>query len=318
MHIHLWEECKVIENTERPRLRPQKELQTRSKTPTKSIFLTGLQLIICAVAIVAVFLIKQFGGDIYTQIKPTVQGALNTNITQGDVTQVFKDLGKQLPDAAEIFKNSPGVSSSLPQGSSAPASSSSQASSSSSAAQAGKASQAPSQPAASSVVVTSTNAKDLAFVKPKINTTLCSTDSQKPPETASTAPFRLSVKPLKPVDGKLTSAYGYRVNPVTGKYTFHTGMDIAAPEGTPIKATLAGVVSEVASDQTYGNYCIIDHGDGVTSFYAECAEINVKKGDKIAAGGLVGTVGTTGITTGPHLHFEIRINSKNHNPQWVM
>lgn len=307
----------MIENTERPRPRSSPRTQTSSKTPTKSVFLTGFQLIICAVAIVAVFLIKQFGGDFYTEIKPTVQGALNTNITQGDVTQVFKDLGKQLPDAAEIFKNSSGVSSQAPaDGSSAAASSSSK--DASSAAQTDGSSEVSSAPASSSIEVSTANVKNLSFEKPKINTTLLATESQQPPETASTAPYRLSVNPLKPVEGKLTSAYGYRVNPVTGKYTFHTGMDIAAPEGTPVKATLAGTVELVASDSTYGNYCIIDHGNGVKSFYAECAEINVKKGDKIAAGGLVGTVGTTGITTGPHLHFEIRINSKNHNPQWVV
>jgi len=107
-----------------------------------------------------------------------------------------------------------------------------------------------------------------------------------------------------PLKGKITSGFGARENPVTGKDDWHTGIDIAAPEGTPIYAARAGEVCFVGSDSIYGNFVTIDHGDFKTR-YCHCSSVNVKAGSRINQGELIAFSGSTGMVTGPHLHFEV-------------
>lgn len=114
----------------------------------------------------------------------------------------------------------------------------------------------------------------------------------------------------------LTSAFGMRVSPISGKWLFHKGIDMAAPQGTPIFACKSGTVTHVGvMDPTYGNYVIIDHGKGMTSFYAHMKEILVNKNSTVLCGEKIGLVGVTGQVTGPHLHFEIRMNGEAQDPQ---
>lgn len=124
--------------------------------------------------------------------------------------------------------------------------------------------------------------------------------------------FFLDTNMISPLKSKvLTSNYGYRVSPISGKWKFHSGIDLAAPEGSDVFACKAGEVSQTGFNSTYGNYIIILHYNGMTSVYAHLSEILTEKGKKINGGALIGKVGTTGASTGPHLHFEIR---KNGNP----
>lgn len=117
-----------------------------------------------------------------------------------------------------------------------------------------------------------------------------------------------------PLSGKLTSGYGYRTDPFTGDRSFHSGVDIAAEEGTLIKAALSGVVElSEKSGGDYGNYIIINHG-GFKTLYAHCEALNVVKGQSVMAGDCIATVGSTGRSTGPHLHFEIRIGDTKIDP----
>lgn len=161
--------------------------------------------------------------------------------------------------------------------------------------------------------VTAAGGKDLPVVDEN-----AAGDFRLPPATASFAPYKLTMMPVTPVSGRLTSAYGYRINPVTGVYGFHTGMDIAAPGGTPVAAAFGGEIAEVGISADYGNYVLLDSGGGIKTFYGHCSKVNVKKGDRVAAGQTIALVGSTGMSTGDHLHFELRIHNIYENPQWAV
>lgn len=113
-----------------------------------------------------------------------------------------------------------------------------------------------------------------------------------------------------PVNGVITSRYGSRWG------TTHMGLDIGAPMGTDIHAAADGKVEKVVNSNVgYGNLVVISHGNGVQTYYAHCSKLFVKKGQKISAGDIIAAVGSTGDSTGPHCHFEIRLNGSAINPQ---
>ena len=113
----------------------------------------------------------------------------------------------------------------------------------------------------------------------------------------------------------LTSAFGYRIHPITGRPHSHTGTDIAAPYGTPIKAVKSGVVTISEYGSSYGNYVVISHGDGTTSLYAHMSSRAASAGDVVSQGDVIGYVGSTGNSTGNHLHLEIRVNGTRVDPE---
>lgn len=119
-----------------------------------------------------------------------------------------------------------------------------------------------------------------------------------------------------PIPGytNITSQYGMRTHPITGLYSLHTGTDVGAPTGTNFVAAASGVVTKAGYNKYYGNMVIIDHGGGVQTLYAHGSEIVVKLGDLVSKGDVVLKVGSTGYSTGPHAHFEIRINGETVNP----
>lgn len=105
----------------------------------------------------------------------------------------------------------------------------------------------------------------------------------------------------------LTSPFGYRTSPISGQWKLHAGIDLAAPVGTPVTACKGGTVKTAEQmNAVYGNYVVIDHGGGKTSTYAHLKSIDVRVGTNVGGGQKIGEVGMTGMTTGPHLHFEIR------------
>ena len=112
----------------------------------------------------------------------------------------------------------------------------------------------------------------------------------------------------------ITSEYGMRVHPITGAYKLHTGTDIGAPMGADFVAMAKGVVTKASMTPAYGNMVIIDHGGGVQTLYAHGSEILVQVGQEVEAGTPVLKVVSTGYSTGPHAHFEIRINGQTVNP----
>lgn len=123
---------------------------------------------------------------------------------------------------------------------------------------------------------------------------------------------------LWPVRGKVTSNFGWRVHPIFKSRTFHSGLDIAAPFNTPVKASNSGTVIFVGWQSGYGKVVIIDHGringKSVTTLYAHLNSWNVSKGQKVSKGDIIAREGTTGYSTGPHVHFEVRLNGKVQNP----
>ncbi|MDR0561905.1 MAG: M23 family metallopeptidase [Spirochaetaceae bacterium] len=113
---------------------------------------------------------------------------------------------------------------------------------------------------------------------------------------------------------RLTSDFGPRINPITGDFRNHNGLDLAAPAGTEVYAVREGVVTEIGEDAVYGNYIIIRHSDGWASLYGHLSKIETALRRSVKSGTLIGRVGSTGQSTGPHLHFELRQNGKAQDP----
>jgi murein DD-endopeptidase MepM/ murein hydrolase activator NlpD len=113
---------------------------------------------------------------------------------------------------------------------------------------------------------------------------------------------------------RLTSSYGIRKNPVTGNVRLHEGVDLAAPAGTEVYAAGSGTVTETGSDSIYGNYVIIKHDDNWASLYGHLQRVGVSLRSNVRSGTLIGWVGSTGQSTGPHLHFELRQNGQAKDP----
>ncbi len=120
---------------------------------------------------------------------------------------------------------------------------------------------------------------------------------------------------LRPTNGWISSNFGYRVSPFTGRKEFHKGLDIATREGTPIISPADGVVTYSGNKWLMGNMITIDHGYGMLTRYGHIKELLKKKGDKVKRGEVIALVGNTGRSTGPHVHYEIRLNGVPVNPQ---
>lgn len=130
--------------------------------------------------------------------------------------------------------------------------------------------------------------------------------------TSANKKFLPTLSPI--VDGWFSSNFGWRIDPFTGQKGFHEGIDFPAEVGTPIVAAASGKVIFADVHPQYGKMIEIDHGNGLVSRYAHASVLLVKEGDLVVRGQQVGRVGTTGRSTGPHLHFEVRLNGTPQNP----
>ncbi len=120
---------------------------------------------------------------------------------------------------------------------------------------------------------------------------------------------------IRPVVGWMTSNFGLRSSPFTGDQSAHQGVDIAADTGTPIRAPASGVVSFAGVDEGYGQLIKIDHGHSISTRYGHCSQMYVKVGQTVKRGDIIGAVGSTGRSTGPHLHYEVRLGGVAVNPE---
>lgn len=119
-----------------------------------------------------------------------------------------------------------------------------------------------------------------------------------------------------PVMGpRMSSDYGTRKHPIRKVKRHHDGIDLAAPVGAPIRAIAGGQVMYADPHGGYGRYIVVQHDDGYTSHYGHCDKMDVTPGQHVAAGQVIGTVGSSGMSTGPHLHFEIRRDGKAYHPE---
>lgn len=135
--------------------------------------------------------------------------------------------------------------------------------------------------------------------------------AQNPTSGIDPGPIRGGGRFIWPVNGTITSSFGWRTSPVT---RFHQGLDIGAAEGTPIRAAGGGTVILAGVNGGYGNFTCIDHGGGVSSCYAHQSSIGVGVGQSVSQGQVIGAVGNTGFSFGAHLHFEVRINGTATQP----
>lgn len=117
-----------------------------------------------------------------------------------------------------------------------------------------------------------------------------------------------------PIRGWVTSAFGQREDPFTGERIMHLGLDVAAPEGAMVRAPARGLIIHAGERGAYGNMIAIDHGRGIVTHYAHLSVLRVKVGDQVERAQHIGSVGNTGRSTGPHLHYEVRVNGVPVNP----
>ena len=122
----------------------------------------------------------------------------------------------------------------------------------------------------------------------------------------------LGITLIKPVSGTISSRFGARSSI---RSSAHTGLDIATAKGTPISAAASGTVAFAGYKGSYGYLVVISHGNGVQTYYGHCSQLYVSAGDKVSQGSKIAAVGSTGNSTGPHLHFEVRVNGMAYNPQ---
>ncbi len=139
-----------------------------------------------------------------------------------------------------------------------------------------------------------------------------------PASGTSFSPYYISSPVCVPVSGKISSGFGYRINPVTGVWAFHSGLDISADYGEKIKAAYYGVVDEIGCDDTSGKYVVLKHNEKIKTKYLHCSEILVKEGNVIRSGETIALVGSTGRSTGPHLHFTVEIDGIKVNPLYIL
>ena len=142
-----------------------------------------------------------------------------------------------------------------------------------------------------------------------VATVTTSVGSVNTSQTVSYAVQPLGISLIRPVSGTITSRFGRRSSGT------HTGLDIATSKGTPIVAAADGIVTYAGPKGSYGNLVVVDHGNGIQTYYAHCNTINCSAGQTVSQGQQISTVGSTGNSTGPHLHLEIRINGICQNPQ---
>ena len=122
------------------------------------------------------------------------------------------------------------------------------------------------------------------------------------------------VPSIWPVDGRLMGSFGQRIDPFSGEGAYHTGVDISAPTGTPVRATADGIVTHAGWNGGYGRLVVVDHGGGVQTYYAHLSRVHVMDGQEVRLGEVVGGVGTSGRATGSHLHYEVRVGRAPVNP----
>jgi murein DD-endopeptidase MepM/ murein hydrolase activator NlpD len=120
----------------------------------------------------------------------------------------------------------------------------------------------------------------------------------------------------KPIDAAYkSSSYGWRIDPFNGSRAFHEGLDFTANTGTPIRAAADGIVEASGQTQAYGNIVKLNHGSGLETRYAHASKLLVKQGERVVKGQVIALVGSTGRSTGPHLHYEIRLNGHPLDPR---
>jgi len=123
---------------------------------------------------------------------------------------------------------------------------------------------------------------------------------------------------IYPIHGCISSPFGWQPDPIDNKLKFHTGIDLSAGIGTPVKAAMAGIVAKTGNSRIFGNYIIIRHNNSYYTFYANLSAVSINQGDHVMQGSIIGKVGITGCSTAPHLHFGIFKDDKAVDPHVLL
>ena len=154
--------------------------------------------------------------------------------------------------------------------------------------------------------------KVITVAKKSSSTRYAATGSVNTKGTTSSAKANIGISLIKPISGVITSRFGASSSI---RRSSHTGLDISAPSGTAIKAAAGGTVTFSGYKGSYGNMLVISHGNGVQTYYCHCSKLYVGTGTQVSQGQTIAAVGSTGNSTGPHLHLEVRVNGVAYNPQ---
>lgn len=268
---------------ERPYRTTQRQRASHSdnRSSSNGWKLIAVQSISCAIVLLIAFFMRMIGGDAFAQLRQSFNDAIMDNSIAATIASLFTD-----KDADDGDSSAPEDSQPPDDGSDA------------------------SSPGETVSQAPAMGGQDIAVSEKKV---------LYAPEGATFAPLKSNMVAAPPLpDGKVTSYFGYRENPTQGGMGFHLGVDIGAEEGTPVAAMFYGVVTAAGQSSSYGNYVKIFHGNGMEVMYTHCQEILVQKDTVIRAGEIVARVGSTGDSTGNHLHVEVHVDGVAYDPADVL
>lgn len=263
-----------------------KGTQRQQKAAGKKLLMM-IQIVTCSILLAVALLLKLFGGNAYSTISQWFKKEFNATVVAQETVDTMQSAVKN-------------VFSAKPNGQLSSSGTSSQPNTSSSAVTSSPSSQAK---GTSSGIASVPDGGNIYTNSLSTNTT-----------GLSVTPVSLSVMLTEPVQGTITSLFGEAREMANAQTKFHKGVDIAAPMGTNIACALPGTVELCAQNASYGKYIIVNHGSGIKTLYAHCSSLIAKQGDTVTRGQTIAHIGSTGDSTGPHVHFELIINGVNYDP----
>ncbi|MBQ2842029.1 MAG: M23 family metallopeptidase [Clostridia bacterium] len=277
---------------------PQRKSRTKPAPKTKTDYLIRLiflQSVLCVIVVAGVFLVSKVSPAAYEKMREDYRYIMQKDMSAGEMFEQLKDTADFVFKPSEFAE--PAMSGKIATETSAE------------------------KITVDSFEVTSDETGETVAVGEMIQNGTGGEDmeSREAVKGTSFAPYYVSVEPVIPVKGaRITSRFGYRTNPVSGNYGFHTGIDLAAAEGTAVSAAFYGRIAQTGESDVWGKYVLMEHSDGFATYYCHLSEIFVEEDAIIRQGETVGLVGSTGWSTGPHLHFEVRINGVRVDPERLL
>lgn len=269
------------DNMENKQDLPQRKTEKEARKQPKDYmtYMITVQTVICILLFAGLFVFSKIGGNSYSGFKDEIDRIMSYDMGVGGLKSTFKNAVDFVMAPSDQWKNIDDISTTKEK---------------------------------KSEDVTIVQQKSMGMGNSEISQI---SETGKAPTNSSFAPYTITAAITDPLPrGRISSGFGYRKDPVSGKYGFHSGIDIAADTGTNIVAAYSGIVKETGKNSMAGNYIVLEHGGGLVTFYCHCSEIVAMQGENIIAGQTIAKVGSTGYSTGPHLHFEIRINGVKYNP----
>ena len=266
-----------------------------------------VQLAVCAVLLAGAFLMVKTNPNAQKALREAYEGILSQDWSAQEAAAAFKEIGAFIFSPADSWPDAGGQTQAAQANAAAGASETIEAASTQGERPSTESSSQPSEIASQEAPDGMGGSDEPLF-----------DGIRAPVEGTSFAPYMVSVPVDRAVEGRVTSPYGYRIHPITKKLGFHRGMDIAAAKGTRIAAAFYGTVKEVGYSEGNGDYITLMHENGLETAYCHCSEILAEEGAVVREGETIALVGDSGMTTGPHLHIEVRINGVLHNPSWLL